>query len=102
MSFKALTAAYAPKRKAFTIEHDGKKLEFTATEVPHLIFDEISAKRQTGDNWLVDLVMNSIIDSEGKRMTRQQAESLPDEYANIFLSAALDVNRPADKEAEGN
>lgn len=93
MSFDLLTKDYTPKRKEITIAYSGGELTFTAVELSALEQKEIGVKQVNGGNWLTQLIVGSIRDQDGKKMTAEQASRLPQEYADEFLKAALEVNK---------
>lgn len=93
MSFDALTADYAPKKEAVVISHGGKDYTFHAVEISYLAQQNIAFSRSRGDDWLADMVAASIVDENGKHMSRDQALKLSKEHAEKFLEAALRINK---------
>jgi len=82
------------KTKEVKIKVGEKELTFTANELNYPRRLEISIAEKQGRSTFTMLIANSITDQDGKYMTYEQAEALPDEYAEAFFLAATSINTP--------
>lgn len=81
-----------PKSEEVVIDANGKKITFTAKEISYLERLHLSALSTSGSSPYAQLITYSIVDADGNRMTLQQANSLPHEYAEKLFIAATKVN----------
>ena len=81
-----------PKTEEILIDVNGKKIIFTAKEITYLERLHLSALSNSGSSPYAQLIAYSIVDSDGKRMTIEQANQLPHEYAEKLFIAATKVN----------
>lgn len=104
MSFDALLKSDVKKKtKAIEIQVGDQKLSFTAHEVGTFRQAEIAAEgKVAGKVSILPLVVESIVDQEGKRMTLEQADALPNKYQKIFIEAVVEVNGFGEDETEKN
>lgn len=105
MSFNELKKSdYTKKSKELSFDIDGKTLAFTANEISHFEKMDVLASLSNNQEWVTKLVVYSIRDQKGVKMNREQASTLPSEYAEAFLNAAIEVNPldGSDKEAKKN
>jgi len=94
MSFDKITAGYIPRQEDVVIKINKESVKFVAKEISYFKAQGLALKAQReGDASLKELVVASIYDQEGKQMSLEQAEALPREYADLFLAAALRVNK---------
>lgn len=94
MSFDKITASYIPRQEEIIIDLNGKKIKFIAKEMSYFKAQSLALKAsREGDASLKELVIGAIYDKDGKQMSVEQAEALPREYADLFLAAALRVNK---------
>lgn len=93
MSFdKLLKTSVSKKTEDVVLTVGEEKVTFTAVELTmthKLRLAEI--EKNNGDTFLHWIVF-CIVDQDGKRMTYEQASSLPDDIAFKFLDAVLRVN----------
>lgn len=93
MSFSELANSnYNKKREEININAGGKNLVFHANEIGSFKKSDVLSSMQMGADWVSKLVVYSITDEDGVRMSQAQAEALGDEHANLFLDAAIRVN----------
>ena len=103
MSFDDLKETSCIKKSnTFTVKHGEKELTFTAKELSRYQRVEIAGERNSGNDWIAKFVAASIVDADGKRMTINQAESLPDTIADVFLQESFKVNALENIESEEN
>lgn len=101
MSFDKLTVKdYTPKSDKVIIEVGDDKLEFTAKELSFMQSIRVDAARRSGEDHLTLLMVLSIVDSDGRHMTMEQALALNRDYALPLIEAAIRVNQR--EEAEKN
>lgn len=94
MSFAELKKSdYSQKTKEFVIEHSGKSFKFKAKELSFLQRLNLAAVQQGGGDTFTNLVVQSIVDEDGKHMTVDQAVSLPEEVQLKFFEMASEVNK---------
>jgi hypothetical protein len=101
MSFSKLIPADKPKEKTITFEVNGESLVFRAIQVPYFELETIATNAKVENhNHFAGMVAAAIVDSNGDKMTYEQALELPKEYARPLFEAVLDVN--GFKESEKN
>jgi aspartate/glutamate racemase len=93
MSFAEITKDYVAKSVPVVITHNGTDYKFYAKQMSYIESVEITVKKQNGQNWFTDLIVASIVDDAGKRMTLEQAEKLSQEHADAFITAAIEANK---------
>lgn len=93
MSFDKLIPQDA-RKKSKEVEFDvaGEKVFFTAHEISALDRIALAVLQQGDKNFVTGLVVASIVDQHGKKMSLEQASKLPDEIAAKFFAAAMEVN----------
>lgn len=100
MSFEDIANSdYKRKSKEVIIKHNEKEYKFTANELTYSQRLSLAIAQKNGEDALALLVVLSITDEHGKRMTAEQAEKLPEEYFSALFIAANEVNH---KESEKN
>lgn len=98
MSFSELIESnFIPKEKDVIIKlYEGtpeeKELKFKAIELSATKRLQIHSAQMANEDYISELIAGSILDPEGKKMTLQQAVSLPEKYAALFFIAASEVN----------
>lgn len=93
MSFEKITKNYTPREEEVVIKLNGEEIKFIAKEVSYFKTQALGLKAMRDDGSFKELVVEAIFDQDGKRMSLEQAEALPKEYADIFLAAVLRVNK---------
>lgn len=83
---------YAPKRKEVLIKHGEKSYTFHANELPYLQRIALYGTQSSGGDSFSQLVIASITDPDGKRMTMEQLRKLPEAIQEQFFVAAAEVN----------
>jgi len=87
-----LSSSVVRKKKLVEIKLQNKTLEFTANEISYAERLHLSQISVLGGEAFSQLIMYSITDPDGKRMTREQVNALPDEVAEKFFIAATEIN----------
>lgn len=88
MSFdKIVQSDVVRKRKEIQIG----EYKFYATEMNYPLRLSLSTAKDREEQFF-GLVISSIEDADGNKMTRKQAEQLPDDIAEKFFIAAVEVN----------
>lgn len=91
-----------PKKKDIEIDVSGNKLKFTANEISYLQRLHLSQIQSAGGDAYSKLIEYSIVDKDGFKMSTEQVNSLPQEYAEKFFLAATEVNSTTDGKTEKN
>lgn len=98
MSFSELIESnFIPKEKDVVIKlNEGtpeeKELKFKAVEMSATHRLVVHSAKMSSEDYVSELIVGSIVDPDGKKMTVEQARSLPEKYAALFFIAACEVN----------
>lgn len=93
MSFDELIKGnVARKKNAFTVDFGGKTYKFSASKLSVTGKANVAVAQAKDGDWAAIWVQSSIRDEDGKQMTIQQVEQLPDEILEKFLEEAIKVN----------
>ena len=82
------------KKEEVKVKVGDKELIFTANELNFSRRLSLALAENQGRDTFTMLIASSITDQDGKYMTYEQADALPDEIAQVFFSAATSVNTP--------
>lgn len=95
MSFSKLlseSGVVERKKKELVVKVGEQELTFTATQISHVRKMEVDALLVNGMEAMPKLISYTITDSAGVNISQSQVLALPEQYAEVFLSAALEVN----------
>lgn len=99
MSFDQLTKDSVSKKKLeVVITSNGKKLVFYANELTMTQRIRLAGLDKEGGDTFLQWVVFSITDQDGKSMTMEQAQSLPDEVLTKFFEAVMKVSETENKD----
>lgn len=90
MSFDSLAVnEFTPKKEEIALKFGEKSFTFYANELSHLQMLQIYASPDAYSK----LVLSSITDQDGAKMTKGQLEKLSAEHQELFFVAAAKVNK---------
>lgn len=94
MSFDVLKQSDVTRKKEeVKIKVGEKEYKFYANEIGYLDRLQLAAVSHTGGNGFTHLIVHSITDENGQKMTVDQANQLSPEHAELFFNAAAKVNK---------
>lgn len=92
MSFDDLVKSdYALKEKVFTVSIGEKKYTFKAVQPAYTERLSIEVAKHRGGDFFLELVLKTIVDQDGNRMSEEQAKKLPDEVMAKFVNEAVSI-----------
>lgn len=101
MSFDKLTVA-TRKKEEVVISASGGDITFYANELSYTQKMSLSALTQNNTDPFSIWLSLSITDQDGKRMTINQAENLPDEIVEKMFAAVMRVNKSEEIDEKKN
>lgn len=99
MSFDALIEDIGQKEKTVTLTVGETSLDFKVLRLPFIVLQS-KAGHAIKDNkeYLAALLVECVVDADGKHMTYEQALALPGKYAQPLIEAAIELNGLGDTE----